>query len=412
MRNELLSAALAYLERGWSIIPISTDDKRPARRWKTYQSKPPTTSTLQAWFGNGSMFGIGVIFGDVSRGLASRDFDGMTGYERWAHDFPELAGSLPTVETRRGRHVYFRAAPDRITALRTRLGKADSRGAIPFADGELRCGCGCYSVLPPSRHPSGVTYRWIVPLPAGELPVIDPLTAGFVPSCGVETESAERTETTEIAETTERTERTEESGRNKTSVCVLKETNPQEWPVDVHQAIQQTLPKGPGQRHRAVFAFARALKGIPFLCDADALTLEPYLRQWHHLALPTISTQPFEESLIDFLRAWPRVKFPAGAEPMRAVLARAAAAEPPIAAKQFEQPQLWLLVSLCRELQAAVGDAPFFLASRTAANLLEVPPTQAWRWLFLLEQKGVLHVTERGSRATNRATRYRYQGGA
>lgn len=150
------------------------------------------------------------------------------------------------------------------------------------------------------------------------------------------------------------------------------------------------------------------MKGISDLRDAAPMALEPYLRQWHRQSLPVIGTKPYEETLVDFLSAWPRVRFPGGAEPMQEVLARAKAATVPAEALEFEQHKLRLLVALCRELQATVGDAPFFLASRTAAKLLDVPPAQAWRWLFLLEQKGILLVVERGSRNTNRASRFRY----
>jgi len=58
-----------------------------------------------------------------------------------------LARTSPTVETARGRHVYFRG---------------DFDGVQHLAGGELR-GARSYCLLPPSLHPDGVNYRWIIP---------------------------------------------------------------------------------------------------------------------------------------------------------------------------------------------------------------------------------------------------------
>jgi hypothetical protein len=135
-------------------------------------------------------------------------------------------------------------------------------------------------------------------------------------------------------------------------------------------------------------------------------------------AVPAIRTEPFEETWIDFLRAWPRVRFPRGAEPMTGIVERAQRAEPPACAAGFEQPQLRLLAALCRELQRAAGASPFYLSCRTAARVLglangrgEPDHVKAWRWLFLLAEVGILREVEKGQAAKRRATRWHYQGG-
>ena len=52
--NPLLTAALEYLDRGWSVIPIWAGEKRPSvRTWKKYQTKQPTESQVRKWFGSG-----------------------------------------------------------------------------------------------------------------------------------------------------------------------------------------------------------------------------------------------------------------------------------------------------------------------------------------------------------------------
>ena len=66
------------------------------------------------------------------------------------------------------------------------------------------------------------------------------------------------------------------------------------------------------------------------------------------------------------------------------------------------------LTALCRELQRAAGAGPFYLSCHTAGRLLGADPKSANRWLFFLEDEGILQTVEKGSNRTQRATRYRY----
>lgn len=171
--NPILETALEWLDRGCSVIPLSRRAKHPAVKWKRYQTERPTERDLQRWFSRGQ-FNLAVIFGDISGGLGSMDFDDVAAYHSWASTFPDTAELLPTVETRRGRHVYFRTHINCVRELRERLGKCPDRiGALQFGYGELRLGAGCYSVLPPSTHPTGFEYRWLSE-PAWPLPIVDP----------------------------------------------------------------------------------------------------------------------------------------------------------------------------------------------------------------------------------------------
>lgn len=174
----------------------------------------------------------------------------------------------------------------------------------------------------------------------------------------------------------------------------------------IESAIRSTLPAGPGERNRAVFALARALKAIPHFADAPSVCLHDIVERWHALALPVINTKPFEETWIDFARGWARVIYPAGGGPLDLALERAEAVDPPAEAMRYEQPALRLLASLCRELQRNAGEGPFFLSCRTAARMLGVDHTTAWRWLFLLGHDGLLRVVEAGTKT--KAARYRY----
>lgn len=174
-----LEAAHFYHGLGWSILPMKMEAKQPACRWKRYQSQRAGEQRLAEWWGNGSNYGMATIFGAISGNLGSRDFDSMESYTRWASEHPNLANGLPTVATKRGRHVYFTTDPAAVAGLRARLGKPSGTGAIAGTDGELRIGVGCYSIVPPSRRNCGFTYEWLKPI--GELPIIDVVAAGLLP---------------------------------------------------------------------------------------------------------------------------------------------------------------------------------------------------------------------------------------
>ena len=98
---------------------------------------------------------------------------------------------------------------------------------------------------------------------------------------------------------------------------------------------------------------------------------------------------------------------------MAKMLEKAIQLEPPkIAVEKYpDHSKLKILVSLCRELQQAVGSEPFFLSARTAGRLLNVSAMQANRWLFLLQSDGILALVSKGgttAETVREASRYRY----
>lgn len=417
MSNNQLQAVMEYHRRGWSIIPMKMETKRPAVRWKQYQTSRATEDALRQWYSAGE-HGIAVVFGEISENLVSRDFDTMDVYQQWAVDHPDLAATLPTVATSRGRHVYATVTDNHLSDFRYCIGKREGNGAIRVEGGELRCGVGCYSVLPPSVHPSGHVYEWIVPLPEGPLPEIDLFAADFYPSpvssnapCNREhRENGEYRGTQRIQKNTEAMSESVHQKKRQQNSTAKKGTDSQDWSEAIQWAIIDSVPEGPGQRHRQVFELARGLKAAPELADADPGDLKPYVRQWHKLSLDKITTKPFTETWIDFLKAWPRVRFPKGEEPMTAILERAVQQPLPEVAQEYDQDKLRKLVALCRELQRSAGGGPFYLACRTAGRLLGVDHTTANRWLFLLIHDGLLKVAEPGDRTRRKAARYRYLG--
>lgn len=191
MNSEVWHAAQEYLARGWSVLPMRPNAKiTTLGKWAIYQTNAAKLEQLRAWFtGPRAAKRLGLIMGPVSGGLAIRDFDDLAAYKTWAAQFPEFSKTLPTVRTGRGRHVYFRTN----AAILEKFGHR--KGALEFADGELRAWSGCYTLAPPSRHESGIGYEWMIPLPAGELPLVDPRTAGMIGPASDEKTKAKKSET-------------------------------------------------------------------------------------------------------------------------------------------------------------------------------------------------------------------------
>ena len=367
----LLGAALDYLHRGWSVIPIGAN-KVATVKWSRFQKTPPRPRTVHQWFKNNTVQSVGIICGPVSGGLVVRDFDKVVAYENWRQSHPELAATLPTVRTNRGYHVYFEADISRI---------------INLDDGELR-GAG-YVLAPPSLHPDGPIYAWEIALPGGRLPQIEPVGAGLCPELMLPEPAASESEGMQ---------QSKQSKRTQTELTDAIKEGRLFDDLRLKEAIEATLPDGPGKRNQAVFNFARHLKALPHLADAPVQPLRPIVQEWHRRALPVITTKPFDETWLDFMFAWKNVKVPMGSGPLE------------LAAEAYDIPEVRLLASICRELQRHAGDGVFFLACRTAQRLLGIERHEtAWRWLLLLEGDDLLHVETRGDRS-GRATRYRYMG--
>jgi hypothetical protein len=372
----LLTAALDYARRGWSIIPVRK--KKAAGKWKQFQTGAADEATLRLLFAAPHVDGLAVLLGSASGGLVARDFDTMDGYKRWAGAHPDLAGTLPTVQTARGRHVYFRG-PD---------------GFHELGDGEYRGDSLHYCVLPPSRHPNGTEYRWVISLPQGDLQTIDPAEVGLCNRADVE----DRADTADG----------EDTAPPQSLLVSAAPSAPA--PSAVLHAIESTLPRRAGERNRRLFDLARRLKAlVPGATMAD---LRPIIVEWHRKALPIIATKPFIDSWGDFIVAWERVKYPAGKNPVDAAYARAMTAAPPAnAVELYGRSAIVLLAALCRELQRIAGtDDFFFLDVRTAGRLVGVDHSTAWRWLKVLCADGILKAGDIGRKATHKASRFSYLG--
>jgi Bifunctional DNA primase/polymerase, N-terminal len=400
-----LRAAETYTDFGWRLAPVVPGTKHPPKGvpWSELRSNRPTASDRQRWFGK-SGFGIAVLLGVPSGDLHCCDFDEMEAYLEWAAKHSTLAKTLPTSATGReggGRQVFFNAADP------AQMGGA---AYIRLGYGELRGG-GSICVLPPSRHRTKRHYQWIN-RPCGALPRLDMYESGFLNAKPRVALSRFTKAPNLLPRATQDTQDTQDSQdtqamRACAPGCALSAAEVLKL---AEHAIECSLPTEVGERDWLVFKFCRALWSVPELRGADARTLEPALREWHRRALPFIGTRPFEETLCAFIRGLPRVELPLGESLLEHIRDEAAREKPPAIAEQFEQPQLRLLVSICRSFQRWASDNSFYLADRAAGDLVGVHYSTACRWLELLVYCGILKVTSPASKKDRLAKSFRYLG--
>lgn len=154
--NPTLDAAIMYHHFGWSVIPTKPMSKAASVRWIPYQTKLATVGELTHWLVKWPLSGLAVITGQLS-GICVLDVDG-----RIERSYLAALATIetPRVETARGFHFYF--AYPRFQVVNRTIGQN-----LEFkANNAL-------SQLPPSVHPSGKVYRWVIPpiiCPAAQLP--------------------------------------------------------------------------------------------------------------------------------------------------------------------------------------------------------------------------------------------------
>jgi hypothetical protein len=400
----ILAAALAYRRRGWSIIPIAAGTKVPPKRfsWKQYQARQPTERELRDWFADRDDLGLAVLFGEASGGLVCRDFDDVKGYERWKRAYPDLARVLPTVATARGRHVYFRVQSSWHVF----------RDLRPEENGEFRGDSGHYCLLPPSRHPDGPEYRWLVPLPKDDLLLIEAVVdAGLLPDAGQYFCSG--VDVTQKAQGSHRKSQVIISPVRARGEAVRMSLGAQ---MGIEEAIARTIPTGPGTRRMKLLELARKLKFMPELASIPAAGinfLKPYLKRWWKKAKPrTSGNHPeFHQSWQDFVFAWEEARIPYGATTQAIFEKARSSPAPKVAVEKYGEGSLRaILASLCRELQRSNGGDHFFLSGRTAGSLLKVSDVQAWRWLKQLQEDRIIEPVKVHPRGRRLAMEYRYLG--
>lgn len=149
--NDILSAALSYLEDGISVIPVSQGSKKPIIPWAQYQARLPSKEEVIGWFDRPEPPNLGIVTGYVSSNLYVVDLDSVEAFKEAIATSPVLA-SLGVVTTGRGVHLYARHTGDPGSTIAMK----DRHGATHHLKAN-----GGYVVAPPSIHQSGRRYRWV-----------------------------------------------------------------------------------------------------------------------------------------------------------------------------------------------------------------------------------------------------------
>lgn len=149
----MLDHALWYIQNGYSVFPVAwwptgsdNKGKKPLVEWQTYQTKKATGEEVTQWWTKWPEAAIGFVTGKIN-GVIVVDAERNADFSLFGCDKLET----PTVRTGGGgKHFYFAYEPIR-----------NSTRFAPFYD--IR-GDGGYVIMPPSKHESGGTYEWIIPL--------------------------------------------------------------------------------------------------------------------------------------------------------------------------------------------------------------------------------------------------------
>ena len=141
--NELLDGALSYAARGWPVLPLRPRDKRPASANGLHDATCDP-EVIRAWWEAHPDYNVGVRTGV---GCDVVDADSDTAWDAVLSLDPAHRG--PVSATGRGAHLFY--AP---------TGTGNKVGVL---DGVDYRGAGGYVVVPPSLHPNGRPYEWLVP---------------------------------------------------------------------------------------------------------------------------------------------------------------------------------------------------------------------------------------------------------
>lgn len=139
--SALTEAALAYARRGLHVFPLKERDKTPAfRGWQSIATINP--ATIVRWW-RARPYNIGVACGAASNLLVVDDDGNQDGV---------LDGLPPTpsIAAKRGVKLLFR----HIDGVKNWVGRLGDHIDIRTNGGLV--------VMPPSIHPEGVRYRWLV----------------------------------------------------------------------------------------------------------------------------------------------------------------------------------------------------------------------------------------------------------
>ena len=141
-----------YQKKGLSFFPLRKKSKKPLIDWAVYQERKPTQEEVDGWREKGLLDQVAIVCGAVS-GIIVLDIDDPEKFEIWSKKNKLPIPPTPTVRTSGGKyHLYFSHPGGKIKNMVKKIPGADIK-----ADGGYVC-------APPSVHPSGTEYEWVIGL--------------------------------------------------------------------------------------------------------------------------------------------------------------------------------------------------------------------------------------------------------
>ncbi len=143
-KEEILKMALNYQSKGFSIIPLKEAEKTPRESWSKWQNERANEKQIRKWFEQYPNMNIGIVTGKISNIVViDIEKDGNnSGYPQTAT--AKSGGG--------GIHLVYKY-PEGVDSI---------KNAIRFRDlTDLKADNG-YIVAPPSIHPSGEKYEWLI----------------------------------------------------------------------------------------------------------------------------------------------------------------------------------------------------------------------------------------------------------
>jgi len=151
--DRLVRAALEYAGYGWRVLPIQPASKRPfIKAWQ--RAATDQWKQITAWWDQWPAANVGVCLGEGS-GILDLECDSPKAEQEYLALFDGDPPVTATYQGQRGKHRLFRWRNDLPGGAVVKLGDIEVRTG--------NGGKGAQSVFPPSIHPSGVLYQWLVP---------------------------------------------------------------------------------------------------------------------------------------------------------------------------------------------------------------------------------------------------------
>lgn len=148
---DLPTYACEYVKLGWSVIPIRPGEKTPLIKWEQYQKEKATEDQVKKWWSKYPNANVGIVTGIIS-GIIVIDIDSTKGEEEYIAKFGELHN---TISQKTGK-------PDATQKIFKHPGNHTYHNmARLLPDVDVRADGG-YIIVPPSIHPNGTQYKWII----------------------------------------------------------------------------------------------------------------------------------------------------------------------------------------------------------------------------------------------------------